>query len=123
MRCGWQIQVAAGAGRSEGLNGIDGPLRIGYRVQASKREMVLLGAVDVAEGAVGKSRGRARGTHPGEPNLAEIIDAATESDDHKGPVGRLVHAVVNAMHQQVEVDALRRLCPVGSDLRLRADRN
>ena len=117
VRCGRNIHMAPRARRSDRLYRIDEPLRIGYGVQTGKGQIVLLRTIDVAESAVLYIRSRARWRHAWEKDSREVTDRSAVAYYGIGlaAVCRYIDAVVEAMHQQIEIDALRRLGFVGGN--------
>src|SRR5580692_10760862 len=102
--------MAAGAGGGDGLNRIDWPLWIDHRDQTERQ--VLLARIDVAEGTVLRIGGRTGRAQRREQSTRKVVMAASEANHDIGPVeGLHIDAVVDAMHQQVEIDSLRWRCP------------
>src|ERR1700722_18100846 len=99
MRRSRDIHVAAGTRRGERLHWIERSLWIGYRIQTGQRQIVLLTAIDVAQGAVLRVRRRAGRTQRREQRAAEVVGATAETDHNVRPSGRLIDAVVNPVYQ------------------------
>jgi hypothetical protein len=98
--------TAAGTRRRVRLYRVDKPLGIQDVVQAAGSG---LGIVQVTPSAIPGIARSALWTHQGESHLCKIIHAPVSSDDGVG-LSRVLQilAGVNAMNQQIEVDALRR---------------
>src|ERR1700761_6397865 len=103
--------MATRTGRRRWHDRIDEALRVGYLVQAGEREIRLLRAIHVTEGAIREIVGLALRCHAREANTRKIVMAASEAnhDVWLSTIRGDVYAVVNAVHQQIKIDALRRL--------------
>jgi len=110
VRSGRNVHMASRARRRSRLHRIDEPLRIGYRIQSREGQGVLLRAVDVTESAVREIGRRAGRRQSGEKNPRKVVMASAVAYDNKwfSAICSDIYAVVDAVHQQIEVDALRR---------------
>ena len=108
--------MASAASRRIGLHRIDPPLGIGDQIQAGGQN--LLAAIGVADRAVLHVSGVSRGAHDREEDAGEIVNASPMAHDDVGGLGagwHGIHAIVNTVNQQIEVDALCRLSLVRRD--------
>lgn|SRR5215469_58604 len=119
VRCGGKINMATAARRRNGLNRINRALRVHHCMETEGQ--IRLAGIDVAKGTVARVFGMATRVEWREKGAAEVIDAAV-APDHDVSAAELLHvdAVMNPMHQKVEIDALGRFVPFSGVRRVRA---
>src|SRR5262249_18655522 len=71
MRRSWDIDVTSGAGRRNGLNWINRPLRIGHLILSGRQAS--FASADVAQRAIAGITSSSRGAHRRIADIAEIV--------------------------------------------------
>ncbi len=113
VRGGGDVHMAASARGGDRLDRIERPLWVHHGIQA--RGQIQLAAVHVAMSAIACVASRTSRTHSRIAYVAKVVVAPAKPDHDVGTIRREVVSRVDAVHQQIEVDALGGQRFVGRD--------